>query len=205
MQDRSSSMVTGNPAPASPDSWKNSMAAVTAFATDPLSQGLDIGLGVFPPMSNGTGDCNAGSDCGMPVVSIASLPGNAQNIISGYQTATPQQGFGTPTLFTPTECALRGMINTCLQFHATSPSGEQCVAVLITDGTPTTCNADEQTLTQIITDGKSKGIFTYALGLPGADINVLNLYAQAGGTGTAVDVSGGPQAFIAALNAIRSR
>src|SRR5882724_78628 len=83
MQDRSSSTVTGNPAPASPDSWKNSTAAVSAFVKDPLSVGLDVGLGVFPPM-NGNGDCATGSDCGMPLVPIASLPGNGMAIANAY-------------------------------------------------------------------------------------------------------------------------
>src|SRR6185295_9754788 len=68
MQDRSSSMWTGNPSPASPESWRNSTNAVTAFVHDPASQGIDVGLGVFPPMnpidSNNQGDCAAGSDCG---------------------------------------------------------------------------------------------------------------------------------------------
>jgi hypothetical protein len=205
MQDRSSSTVTGNPAPASPESWKNSTDAVTAFVKDPLSAGLDIGLGVFPPMSNGIGDCSAGSDCGTPLVPIASLPNNAQNVINAYQTATPPQGFGAPLLFTPTECALRGMINTCLQYMAASPSGEKCVAVLVTDGTPTTCDTNEQDLTAIIADGKSKGVETYTLGLPGSDKAVLDGYAMAGGTGQSINVMGGAQAFVQALNGIRGK
>jgi uncharacterized protein YegL len=204
MQDRSSSTVTGNPAPASPDSWKNSTDAVTAFVKDPMSVGLDIGLGVFPPMSNGTGDCNTGSDCGMPVVPIASLPNNATNIVNAYQTATPPAN-GLIPLFTPTECALRGMINTCLQYMAASPSGEKCVAVLVTDGTPTTCSTDEAALTQIIADGKTKGVDTYTLGLPGADTNILDQYAMAGGTMKSIDVTGGAQAFVQALNSIRGK
>jgi hypothetical protein len=201
MQDRSSSTVTGNPAPASPQSWQNSTDAVTAFAKDPMSTGLDIGIGVFPPM-NGQGDCMTGADCGMPLVPIASLPGNYMNVVNAYQTATPTQ---FPPLFTPTECALRGMINTCLQFMAASPSGEKCVAVLVTDGTPTQCDTNETNLEAIIADGKTKGVSTYTLGLPGADSATLDAYAKAGGTDKSIDVTGGAQAFVQALNGIRGK
>ena len=202
MQDRSSSTVTGTPPPASPMSWQNSTSAVTAFAQDPQSAGLDIGLGVFPPMSNGQGDCNTGSDCGTPLVPIAALPGNAPKIAAAYQQAMPT---AFPPLLTPTECALRGMINTCLQFMSSSPTGEKCVAVLVTDGTPTTCDIQETDLEQIITDGHSKGVDTYTLGLPGSDLTTLDAYAMAGGTDKSIDVSGGPQAFIQALNSIRGK
>jgi len=204
MQDRSSSMWTGRPSPASPESWRNSTTAVTAFVNDPASQGIDVGLGVFPPMnpidSNNQGDCAAGSDCGTPLVPIAALPGNATPLINGYGTADPTNIGGNNT---PTECALRGMINTCLRFQSTSATGEQCVAVLITDGTPTRCSTDQQTLINVVQQGHDLGVTTYVLGLPGSDINFLNQVANVGGTSAAIDVTAGTQAFIAALNNIR--
>jgi len=199
MQDRSGSMVTGFPPPASPQSWQNSTDAITAFVNDPMSKGVDIGLGTFPAGAQNTADCQAGSDCGNPVVPIASLPGNAQNMISAMMAQKPN----SPLALTPTECGLRGMINACLNFHMSSPTGENCVAVLVTDGVPDQCDVNQTNLTQIIADGHAKGIDTYTLGLPGADLNVLNQYAQAGGTGMAIDVTGGAQAFISALNSIR--
>jgi hypothetical protein len=201
MQDRSGSMVTGFPPPASPMSWDNSTAAITAFVNDPMSKGVDVGLGTFPAGAANTADCSMGSDCGTPVVPIAPLPGNAQNMISAMNAQKPN----SPLALTPTECGLRGMINQCLTFHSNSPAGEKCVAVLVTDGVPDQCDTTQSDLVQIITDGHSKGIDTYTLGLPGADLNVLNQYAMAGGTGMAIDVSGGAQAFIAALNSIRAK
>jgi len=199
MLDRSLSMVQP-PIGQTVASWTNAVNAVTAFVKDPMSSGLDIGLGTFPVGANNTYDCNAGMDCGTPVVPIASLPMNSMPMINAMTAQTPMG-----LAFTPTECALRGMINQCLQFHANSPTGEKCVAVLVTDGTPTQCNTDETALTQLITDGHAKGVDTYTLGLPGSDINVLNQYAMAGGTDKAVDVSAGAQAFVAALNAIRGK
>jgi hypothetical protein len=121
-------------------------------------------------------------------------------MLNGYKTADPT-GIGGNN--TPTECALRGMINTCLQFQSQSATGEQCVGVLVTDGTPTKCNTNQSALAQIVQQGHDLGVTTYVLGLPGSDINFLNQLANVGGTGQAINVSGGSQSFIAALNNIR--
>jgi len=205
MQDRSGSMKTGFPPPACSCSWDDSTAAVTAFVNDPQTAGIDIGLGTFPVGPNNTADCKGGTDCGTPVVPIAPLPGNAQPMIQAYQAQTPQN----PIADTPTECGLNGMINTCLQFMAQSKTGEQCVGILVTDGTPfnvaNNCDTNQANLVNIVAQGHSKGVTTYALGLQGADTNFMNQIAQAGGTGTAIDVSGGAQKFIDALNGIRQK
>lgn len=199
MMDRSGSMVTGFPPPASADSWNNATAAITSFVTDSRTVGIDIGLGTFPAGANNTADCSGGTDCGTPVVPIAPLPGNGQAMIQAMQ----QQSPNSPITLTPTECGLRGMINQCLQFQANSPSGEQCVAILVTDGTPTQCSTDATVLQGIVKDGHDKGVTTYVLGLPGSDLNALNALANLGGTTGAIDVSGGSSAFIDALNNIR--
>lgn len=198
MQDRSGSMVTGFPPPADPNSWNNSTAAITAFVNDPRTVGVDIGLGTFPYGPNNTADC-AGSDCGTPVVPIAPLPGNAQPMINAMNAQTPS----SPIALTPTECGLRGMINECLTFMAQANPPEQCVAILVTDGTPTQCDTTQANLQTIVADGHTKGVTTFTLGLPGADLNALNALAQAGGTNAAIDVSGGASQFIDALNNIR--
>src|SRR5882672_1752516 len=71
MQDRSGSMVTGYPPPASPDSWNHSAAAVTAFVNDPASKGISVGLGSFPALGAAAPDCTTGTNCGTPIVPIA--------------------------------------------------------------------------------------------------------------------------------------
>lgn len=200
MQDRSGSMVTGFPAPASAESWNNSTLAITTFVQDPETTGIDIGLGTFPVGANNTASCTDGSDCGTPVVPIAPLPGNGAAMIQAMQEQTPN-----PIATTPTECGLRGMINRCLAFMASSANGEKCVAVLVTDGSPTQCDMTLANLAQIVADGHAQGVTTFALGLPGADLNFLDSLATAGGTGSAIDVSGGAQAFVAALNSVRAR
>jgi hypothetical protein len=198
MQDRSGSMVTGFPPPASPDGWKNSQAAVTAFVNDPSSNGLSVGLGSFPPM-NGNTDCSGGTDCGTPIVPIAPLPGNANPMISGMQSATPNN----PIALTPTECGLRGLVSECTTYTATSKI--QCVGVLVTDGTPTQCDTDPNNLAKILSDAAARGIKTFVIGLPGSNLSALDALAAAGGTSKAIDVSGGATAFIAGLNAIRGK
>lgn len=199
MQDRSGSMVTGFPPPASPDSWNNSAAAISAFVNDPLSAGIEVGLGTFPYGPNNTAACD-GSDCGTPVVPIAPLPQNASAMVSAMQAQAPS----SPVALTPTECALRGMINQCAQFMQQSTTGEQCVAILITDGTPTQCDGDHANLTQIVADGyNDDGVITFTLGLPGADLAFLDQLAAAGGTTASIDVTQGTQVFIDALNSIR--
>ncbi len=199
MQDRSGSMITGFPPPASAMSWDNSTAAITAFVDDSASAGIDIGLGTFPAGSANTANCSTGSDCGNPVVPIAPLPGNAAAMIAAMQKERPTSGVA----LTPTECGLRGMVNECLTYQAMH--NETCVGILVTDGTPTQCDTNENDLVKIIADGASKGVKTYTLGLPGSDLSVLNQYAVAGGTTAAIDVSGGADAFVAALNSIRKQ
>src|ERR1041385_6581054 len=199
MVDRSGSMVTGFPPPASADSWKNATTAITAFVQDPRTAGIDIGLGEFPAGQNNTADCTGGTDCGNAVVPIAPLPGNANAMVQAMQSQAPS----SPIALTPTECGLRGMINQCLTYKQNSTTGEQCVAILITDGTPTQCDTNQANLVQIVAQGHAAGITTYTLGLPGADANFLNQLAQAGGTTASIDVSGGSQQFIDALNNIR--
>jgi hypothetical protein len=110
-----------------------------------------------------------------------------------------------PALPRPTECALRGMIDYCLQTRTASMSSERCVVVLITQGGPTQCDMNESNLEAILSDGQTKGVDTFVLGLVGADMQVLNRFAMAGGTSMATDVSSGPTAFLQALDAIRDR
>ena len=179
-------------------SWDNAVAALTVFVGDPESAGIDIGLGTFPVGAQNTFDCTAGMDCGAPVVQIAPLPGNSKPMLDAMTAQFPMG-----LAFTPTECGLRGMVNECLTYMAASKSGERCVGVLVTDGTPTQCSLDEAVLTAIIADGKMRGVTTFALGLAGADVTVLNQYATAGGSTAAIDVSGGAASFTAALKKIR--
>jgi len=115
------------------------------------------------------------------------------------QQATPNN----PVLLTPTECGLRGMVAECQRY--TAATGIQCVGVLVTDGTPTLCDGNAANLEKIVSDGAAQGVKTFVIGLPGSNLQALDGLARAGGAGAAIDVSGGPATFIAALNAIRGQ
>ena len=199
MQDRTGSMVSGVPSGCA-CSWSNSTMALSAFVNDPASTGLDVGLSFFGGADKTTCD---GSDCGQAVVPIEPIAMAGPPIVSAMNSNAPN-----PANITPLECGLRGMINACLIYTSQSPIGEQCVAVLVTDGNtmdPTPCDGNVSDLVQIVADGHSKGVNTYTLGLQGSDPNFLDQIAQAGGTMAHIDASGGVQAFVSALNSIRQR
>lgn len=206
MQDRSSSMIgTCAPGdPCNPQGWNEAKNAITAFVNSEASADIDIGLGYFPPLANNA-QCN-GSTCAEPDVRVAPLPGNASQIISSLERAMPTSN---PALYTPTECALRGMTQFCKQYMA--ENGEQCVAVLASDGAPTRCNEDTGDLAEIAADAfANDGVLTFTLGMSGADFDVLDSIAAAGGTDcdpsgarSACDVTSGAEAFLDALNGIR--
>jgi len=169
MLDRSTSMLTGNPSP-----WSVATQQISDFVRDTSVEGIDMGLGVFPVGPTNTASCSDGSDCGTPVVPIGPLPGNGNAVIQALGQQAPNGQTSEQPEITPLECGLRGMINQCLSFMAASPIGEQCVAVLITDGVPTQCDTDHQHLVQIIADGHSRGVITLVLGLPGVTLDSLN-------------------------------
>jgi hypothetical protein len=149
--------------------------------------------------------CN-GSTCAAAAVGVAALPGNAQSIIDTLASAKPRSN---ETLYTPTECAIRGMTAFCKQH--TADTGEKCVGVLISDGAPTRCDEDTDDLSDFAASAfRDDGVLTFTLGMSGADFDVLDSIAEAGGTdcspgapGFACDVTAGQEAFLAALNAIR--
>lgn len=210
MQDRSSSMVglcdLGQLC--NPFAWAETTDAVRAFANDPKSAGIDVGLGFFPPV-NATGPTQGacdGSSCAVPAVPIARLPGAAAALASAL-TASPPSASSLAPNYTPTECGMRGMVDYCKAY--TKRTGVSCVAVLITDGAPTRCSADVFTLSKIAAEGKAAGVKTFTIGMFGANFLLLDALAQAGGTDCdpqspsfACDVSQG-DTLLAALNSIR--
>jgi hypothetical protein len=132
-------------------------------------------------------------------VPIAALPGNANAMVTAMQTTAKPSD---PTANTPTECGIRGMISQCQKWQ--SANNVTCVAVLVTDGTPTECDTNMANLVALVANAKTQGLSTFVIGLPGSNLQGLDQLAQAGGTNAAIDVSSGVDAFVAALNSIRS-
>ncbi len=211
MLDRSLSMVEDDlaslfgavrtgaaPAGAASQKWQNAVEGLNAFVNDPQSAGISMGLHYFP--RGGTCD-GAGYD--QPTVPLAPLPGNAASIVNSLAAQLPNG-------FTPLEGALRGVTNFCVEFNATHPE-ERCVAVLITDGAPTECGARRSAdLAAIAEAAARRGVITFAAGMQGANFQILDAIAEAGGgdcdpaaPGWACDLTTSADAFGDALERIR--
>ncbi|HEX4476610.1 MAG TPA: vWA domain-containing protein [Polyangiaceae bacterium] len=197
MQDQSLSMLGAK--------WTSVQQAIQAFTTDPNSAGIDVAIKFFADANVNLLDCT-GTGYDTPDAPMGPLPQNATAINNSVTAHGPSS-------VTPIEPALRGATNFCLNYQANSTTGEKCVAVLITDGQPDFCDGNVTDLAQIAADALAKGVKTFTVGMDGADFNMLDSIAQAGGTDCtpmtmgaadqACDVRAGTQAFVAALNTIR--
>ncbi len=183
--------------------------AINWFVNDPGSIGIDLALQYFPQMM---GDCVTGAVYDTPAVPMGRLPDHAAAISASLAAGGTSNGFGTPI-----EGALRGATAYCARFQndpTANPDGEQCVAVLITDGQPTFCDGVHANLARIAADAYANdGVQTFAVGMLGADFTLLELIGQAGNgdctpdpgdPSWACDVSTGGTTFIDALNQIRN-
>jgi hypothetical protein len=184
------------------DLWIPAKDAIATFVEAESSNGIDVALTFFP---EGGSQCD-GRGYDTPVVPMGRLPGNAAAITRELDRRDEAGGVGTPI-----EGALRGATQFCQRFQASS-NGEKCVAVLVTDGDPLGCEGSTNRLAAIASSAYADGVRTFAVGLRGADFDLIDAIAEAGGavdcdTGSsrfACDVSGGPSQLSAALDKIRS-
>ena len=198
MLDQSASMQTGG-------LWDPAKTALGAFVDDASSAGVDIALEYFPPLFGETGECD-GAGYSEPSVVMGRLPDQAAAIHGSLDAMPTATGIGTPI-----EGALRGATAFCQTFQTNNPT-EKCIAVLVTDGVPQFgCSEDYAVITQIAADAHTAGVTTFAVGLSGADFELLDMIAMAGGAEDcsdaadrfACDVSGGASQLVEALNSIR--
>lgn len=184
--------------------WTPAKDAIKAFVNDAKAKGIDVALTFFP---EGGSQCN-GSGYDTPVINMGRLPEHAADIARELDKRKSAGGLGTPI-----EGALRGATQFCKNFEKTS-AGEKCVAVLVTDGEPLGCEENTTKLAAIAETAyaNGSGVRTFAVGLKGADFDLLDKIAQGGGavdcdtksTHFACDVSGGPSQLSTALDKIRS-
>jgi hypothetical protein len=142
------------------------------------------------------------------MVPMGRLPGHAATFTQGLDGRPNATGLGTPI-----ETALRGAGTFCSRFEQGS-MGEECVAVLLTDGAPSGCAQETATLVQLAQTIYAGGMGTrlFTVGLQGADFGLLDALAQAGGgvdcdpnsARFSCDVSGGPDQLRDAMQRIRS-
>lgn len=143
-----------------------------------------------------------------PAVPIAALPGNAAALVSSLNAQTPRGA-------TPTGPALQGAIQQARSWASSNP-GHQVVTVLVTDGSPTSCNPTAigpiAQLAGVALAG-TPSVQTFVIGVfetgDATGRSNANAIANAGGTGAAfvVDAASSTlgQQFAQALEDIRGQ
>jgi hypothetical protein len=190
--------ATQNPIPAV-NRWTSIKDALVSFANSTASAGLGMGVGFFPKMNGNTLLCNP-TDYSTPAAGIAPLPGSA----GALQTALNAE---MPNGNTPTVPALSGAISYATTYAQSHP-GRAVSVVFATDGEPTQCTQNDNTIPGAVRVATAAlagtpPIRTYVLGV-GPSLGNLNQIAVAGGTTKAYLVeSGGSTDLINALNEIR--
>lgn len=225
MLDQSGSM--SDPAGSS-TKWDATLSALKAFFQQPDAAGIGVGIQYFPLTSGAVcpAFCNTDADCGAcgpcvpffgicsgagggdscqvadyakPEVEIAPLPGAAQALISSMNNHSPGGG-------TPTSAALDGAITHASDW-AKAHADHVVIAVLATDGDPSSCDTDLAVINGIASKGANgvPKILTFVIGV-GSSLSALNGIAFAGGTNQAflVDTNANAtQQFLDAMNEIR--
>jgi Mg-chelatase subunit ChlD len=181
--------------------WAGAMSAITGFVNDTKSAGLDVAFGIFPGTAAG---CDS-TVYETPVVPMGRLPAHATAITSGF----PAFPVGAGTNIEP---AIRGATDFCKKFTPADPAdaAEKCVVLFITDGAPSTCNADLAALAQIAGDAYTNDdVRTFTIALQGANVAFLDDMATKGGGDcdpmaaiNTCDLTAGAS-FAAALESIR--
>jgi hypothetical protein len=162
--------ATTPPAPP-PTRWTAFTDAIKAFAADPGSAGIGVGLDIFPGLN--TAFCGPYN---VPLVPIAPLPGVAASILN-------IMAMNGPGSTTPTEPALQGAIDYAKAYDANG-TGHVANVVFVTDGIPNGCNSTVAGAAAIAAAGfaGTPSVKTYVIGL--GDTAALDQIALAG-TGNA--------------------
>jgi hypothetical protein len=185
MVDRSQSMLLDQ-------KWAGASAALTAFFQDEDSAGLSIALRFFPddlPVA-GCDDpaCNITS-CGTPLVPLGQLNEYPASADPHQQALVAAVASRNPNGQTPTYAALGGAEQWA---EANAAEGVKTAVVLVTDGEPNGCPPEDAgSIAQLAADARTNAdIFTYAIGMEGANIGELDQIAVAGGTDNAFVIGG---------------
>jgi hypothetical protein len=184
--------------------WQPAVGALKSFLTSEQSEDVSVALQYFPIAQ---GECATGDGYVTPDVAPGMLPGHADALARSLDTHAPA-GLGTPI-----QGALIGVTEYCKAYQAEHP-GEQCVSILATDGKPELaigCEEDPAELAAIAGRAHDAGVITFAVGLQGANFELLDEIARQGGApdcdltqpSYACNVSQGPDKLADALAAIR--
>jgi hypothetical protein len=175
--------------------WKVAEEALTAALT-PNEALVNAGAIFFPTTATGNTCSTVALIGAAPQIQIE--PG--AKFVTDFEGHFSATGW-TVILGTPTKDALT---NANLALPDPSPFPGQRAVIILTDGAPT-CDTVKADILAPVQAMFTRGIKTYAVGLPGSTgaANLLNAIAQAGGTGTYVSPSD-PTSLQTALSQIAS-
>lgn len=181
--------------------WSNAKAAFLQFFSDPAAQkGLNVAMRFWPDGGCEPFACNIDS-CAQPEVPLGPLadPAHVQALTNSFNSKGPNG-------LTPMSAALAGATKWAIQQQSQGEGKEKVVVVFLTDGEPTACDLNINSIANIADDAfKKKEILTFAVGLEGSNINQMNTIAQGGHTDKAFFIgNGNAQAdLLAALKKIQ--
>jgi hypothetical protein len=181
--------------------WVNAESAFNAFFADPEAASLRVALRFWP--DDGCDDNTCSTDiCSQPLVDIGPLsdPAHVQALISAFASRDPDG-------LTPTSAALAGATKWAKDYTVAVESTEKVVVLLVTDGEPTACDENINTIASYAADAwNNNQIPTFAVGLAGSNEAQMDIIAQAGGTNAGFFIgNGNAQAdLLAALKEIQA-
>lgn len=186
--------------------WAGAKAALIAFFQDEDSAGLNIALRFFPDDEPVAG-CNENAcsevACTAPLVQVGEL--NAQTAVNDPQQAALVAAVESrnPSGQTPLYSALAGATEWAV---ANATPDRTTAVVLVTDGEPNdNCNQPNGSIAPLAAAALSAAdVVTYAIGMDGADIALLDQIAAAGGSSEAFVIGTGSvhQQLVAAFEEI---
>jgi uncharacterized protein YegL len=175
--------------------WNGTKAALTAFFSDPASDGIGAGMVYFPTQK---GDMCNPTNYALLDVPIGVLPMNAFALTNSIP--FDALGWGTPTF-----SGLKGALMAATAYQDTHPT-HKVIVVLATDGDPFGCEATSiDEIAGLATSARSyNGVRTYVIGVAGSTIANLDKIAAAGGTTAAYDITKDISEFSAKIEDIRT-
>ena len=188
--DRSGSMGTGG-------QWTGATGALQQFFTDPAAAGTNVAVNFFPPD-------NANDECAPTTYNPPQVP--LGELGTGHeQTLTDAMASTFPGGLTPTYGGLLGTLQWATS-HQDANQDHVVAVVLATDGAPTTCDTNINTIANLAQSAHNhNGVKTFTVAISGADMNALNQIADKGGTGAAFDVTNNINAFAQKMDEIKAQ
>jgi von Willebrand factor type A domain len=180
--------------------WNDTLAAFTAFFTDPAADELGVALRFWPQGGCNENTCSVDS-CAQPQIPLGSLadPAHEQALVNLFQATDPNGN-------TPMSAALGGATQWAMDQQTNAEAASRVVVILVTDGEPNGCQENTSAIAQIAGDAyTSADVLTFAVGLQGSNESDMDAIAAAGGTNSGFFIGSGnaQNDLIAALKEIQ--